>query len=55
MDPSNKKSALVQGLDSSAVERAAVVFTLSFLAATSVGPAWECTRGLRALDKEWGL
>jgi hypothetical protein len=38
MDASNKTSAVTQGLDCSAFERAAFVFTLSFLAATSVGP-----------------
>jgi hypothetical protein len=55
MDVSNKESAVAQGLDSSAFERAAVVFAISFLAATSVSPAWDCMRVLRVLDKEWGL
>jgi hypothetical protein len=38
MDVSNKKSAVAQGLDNSAFERSAVVFALSLLAATSLGP-----------------
>jgi hypothetical protein len=38
MNARNKKSAVAQGSDSSAFERAAVVIALSFLAPASVGP-----------------
>jgi hypothetical protein len=46
-------AAVAQALDSSAFERAGVVFSLSFLAATSVG--LDLMRTVRALDAERGL
>jgi len=53
MHARNEKSAVAQGLDSSAFERAGFVFALSFLAAASVG--LDLMRAIRALDAERGF
>jgi len=66
----NKKSAVAQGLESLALERAAIVFAFTCFAVVEAHPAeaarmaivrearalfWECMRAMRDANKAWGL
>jgi hypothetical protein len=70
MRASNKKSDVAQALDSSALERATVVFAFTCFADVEAHPAeaarmaivreasalfWRCIRAMRDADKAWGL
>ena len=70
MKPSNKKSTVAQGLDSSAFEQAAIVFAFTCFAVMQAPLAeiartaivrdarallWQCMRAMRDADKAWGL
>ena len=70
MQASNKKSDVAQALDSSALERAAVVFAFTCFAVMEAHLAetartaivrearalfWQCMRAMRDADKAWGL
>jgi hypothetical protein len=70
MQASSKKSDVAQPLDSSASERAAVVFAFTCFAVVEAHLAeaarmaimrearalfWQCMRAMRDADKAWGL